>query len=50
MTDPSASKARSPVGRLAILTLVVLIGLGLFFLLARRTPVVVRPVESESPS
>jgi len=42
-----ASRGRPPVGRLLLLGLVLLVGLGLFIALARRTPSVVTPVGSE---
>jgi hypothetical protein len=47
MTDPSAPSTKPPVGRLALLTLAVLIGLSLFFLFARRAAVVVHPADTE---
>ncbi|HEV8356302.1 MAG TPA: hypothetical protein VGQ17_05975 [Gemmatimonadales bacterium] len=46
MPDASASHPRLPILRLVILALVILVGLGLFFTLGRRTPAVVTPAES----
>jgi hypothetical protein len=50
MTDSAPPTPRSPLLKLAALTLLVVVGLTLFFLFARRTPVVVRPAESELSS
>jgi hypothetical protein len=47
MSDAPATNARLPLGRLIILGLVLLIGLGLFFVLGPRTPVMVNPSSSE---
>jgi hypothetical protein len=50
MTDPSGIPAKSPIGRLAALAILVLVGLGLFYSFAPRTPVVARPADSEPAS
>jgi len=52
MSDPSspmapASRGRLPVGRLLLFGLVLLVGLGLFIALARRTPTMATPVGFE---
>ena len=47
MSDPSAPRARVPILRLTLLAIVILAGLGLFFTVGRRTPVVVAPAGSE---
>jgi hypothetical protein len=47
MSDAPATNTRLPVARLIILGLVLLIGLGLFFVLGPRTPVMVNPSSSE---
>ena len=47
MSDAPATNARLPVARLIILGLVLLIGLGLFFVLGRRTPAMVNPASTE---
>ena len=44
MPDAPASHTRLPIARLTLLGLLILIGLGLFFTLGRRTPVVAAPV------
>ncbi|NOT09470.1 MAG: hypothetical protein HOP28_14865 [Gemmatimonadales bacterium] len=49
MSDTPEITPRKPVGSLALLTIVVLAGLILFFVLERRTPVVVVPVGTEEP-
>jgi hypothetical protein len=46
MADAPSSHHQLPIVRLVILVLVILVGLGLFFTLGRRTPVVVTPTES----
>ena len=50
MSDPAAPHPKSPVGRLIVLSVVILLGLALFFALARKTPVVARPADSEPVS
>jgi hypothetical protein len=47
MSDAPATNARLPVARLIILGLVLLIGLGLFFVLGPRTAPMVTPANSE---
>ena len=42
------SMVKRPVGRILVLVLVLALGLGLYFWLAERTPVIVRPAETES--
>lgn len=49
MADAPATRGRTPLGRLFLLGLVVLAGLGLFLALARRTPVLVTPVVEVEP-
>lgn len=48
MSDAPASNAKLPVARLIILGLLLLVGLGLFFVLGPRTPSLVNPVTTEA--
>jgi hypothetical protein len=47
MSDAPETPTRAPIGRLVLLGLVVLTGLGLFFVLGRNTPAVVTPAGVE---
>jgi hypothetical protein len=47
MPDAPVSNAKLPVGRLIILGLLLLLGLGLFFVLGPRTPTMVNPATTE---
>jgi len=47
MSDAPTSNAKLPVARLIILGLVLLAGLGLFFVLGPRTPTMVTPASTE---
>lgn len=42
------SMAKRPVGRILALVVLIALGLGLYFWLAERTPVIVQPAETES--
>lgn len=48
MADAPVTRGTLPVARLVVLGLVVLVGLALFLLLSRDTPVVVEPVGIET--
>jgi hypothetical protein len=48
MANTPAPPARAPIGRLLLLALVILAGLGLFFAYARHTPAVVAPAGTEA--
>ena len=48
MADAPVKRGTLPVGRLILLALVVLAGLGLFLVLSRDTPVVVQPAGTEA--
>jgi hypothetical protein len=47
MSDASGTPTRPPLGRIALLGIVVLIGLGFFFALGRSTPAVGAPAGME---
>jgi hypothetical protein len=49
MSDAPASQNRLPIGRLALLALLILIGLGLYLTLGRQTPVVAAPISEVKP-